>query len=313
MDKAYFSDIRSQILSLLEKANKEVNIAMAWFTSSELFDSLLSCIERGVKVQLALLDNPINFMEYAPDFNEFIHAGGILKIANPIDGFMHHKFCVIDDASVITGSYNWTYYAENRNLENIIITDSKDVITQYNAEFQRLVDKLQTSNECPKYSWEDLENIQNFDFTDFNFEAKELAKVKRVPIHQAVQTISKVSVTERPLNAVSRFSIALEVADGVEIFIPRLTKLPYTSKTEEFFSTADSVCCCIDKEIADNKFKTIKDAEISKITHGKINQTLRVRFFLHETGDLIATIHCVETRLAIDVKVTDLNLVAYVD
>lgn len=300
-------------MNRLDSAQREVNIAMAWFTSSELFGSIISCIERGVKVHLVLLDNPINFMEYAPDFNMFIEAGGILKIAHPEDGFMHHKFCVIDDTYVITGSYNWTYYAEKRNIENVIITDSKDVVTQYNAEFQRLVDKLHTSNDCPKYSWEDLENIQDFDYTDLNFEAKEIAKVKCLPIHQAVQTISHVSVTKRPLRAVSKFSIALEVADGVETFIPRQTELPYTSKTEEFYSTADSVRCHIDKEIADNKFKTIKDADISKITDGKINQKLRVRFSLHEMGDLIATIHCIETQKVIDVKVTDLNLVDYVD
>ena len=132
MEKAYFKSIRSKIIPLLDKAEKEVRVAMAWFTSSELFQSLLNCIERGVKVELVLLDNATNFMYYAPDFNQLIDAdGGILRIAKSENGFMHHKYCIIDDKIVITGSYNWTYYAETRNIEKIIISDNKEVILQY--------------------------------------------------------------------------------------------------------------------------------------------------------------------------------------
>ena len=118
MEQAYFINIRSKIIPILNEAKKEILIAMAWFTSNELFLSLLESLTRGVKVELVLLDNATNFMYYAPDFNEFINAGGILRIAKPENGFMHHKFCIVDDKVVITGSYNWTYYAETRNIEN---------------------------------------------------------------------------------------------------------------------------------------------------------------------------------------------------
>ena len=81
MQEAHFEKIRSHILSLLKKASEEVLIAMAWFTSIEIFTELINCLNRGVNVKLALLDSPINFMEYAPDFNEFIKTGGNLYIA----------------------------------------------------------------------------------------------------------------------------------------------------------------------------------------------------------------------------------------
>lgn len=70
MEQAYFSQIRSKIIPYLNQAKEEVVIAMAWFTSAELFDALLSCLERRVNVELILLDNAINYMYYAPDFNE---------------------------------------------------------------------------------------------------------------------------------------------------------------------------------------------------------------------------------------------------
>lgn len=106
MERAFFKEIRSKIISQLEDAKKEVIVAMAWFTSGELFEALLNCRKRKVSVKLVLLDNATNFMPYAPDFNELISAGGIVRIARLENGFMHHKFCVIDGRLVITGSYN---------------------------------------------------------------------------------------------------------------------------------------------------------------------------------------------------------------
>ena len=38
MEQAYFSQIRSKIIPYLNQAKKEVVVAMAWFTSAELFD-----------------------------------------------------------------------------------------------------------------------------------------------------------------------------------------------------------------------------------------------------------------------------------
>ena len=121
MELACFSEIRNKIIPFLNNATDKIQVAMAWFTSSELFGALLDALNRNVDVELVLLDNAINYMDYAPDFNELIKLGGKLRIAGADIGFMHHKFCVIDDKIAITGSYNWTYYAETRNVENIII------------------------------------------------------------------------------------------------------------------------------------------------------------------------------------------------
>ena len=121
MEKAYFSDIRNRIIPCLDNATNKIQVAMAWFTSKELFEALINALNRNVDVELILLDNAINYMYYAPDFNELINAGGKLRIAGPEVGFMHHKFCVSDDSLVITGSHNWTCYAETRNVENIVI------------------------------------------------------------------------------------------------------------------------------------------------------------------------------------------------
>ena len=61
MENVHFSNIRSQIIRLLQESTSEVKVAMAWFTNNELFEELLACVKRGVDVQLILLDDEINY------------------------------------------------------------------------------------------------------------------------------------------------------------------------------------------------------------------------------------------------------------
>lgn len=312
MDKAYFSDIRSQILSQLEKAKKEVNIAMAWFTSSELFESIISCIERGVKVQLVLLDSPINFMEYAPDFNKFIETGGILKIVHPEDGFMHHKFCIIDNKYVITGSYNWTYYAETRNIENIIITNSPSVVDQYLGEYDRLQQETSTVPESPRYQWTDIEEMDMIDFTELNYEVNQIAKTRHLPQRKVVQTVSSVSITERPLQAVSKYNIGLHGDDKSAILIPANQPLPFISNPLFVWNNDKHMVCAITKNDGNNEDLIVKE-NVDDITQGETGREIKIQFTLHESGELIGTIQCMETGKVFDIKKNILDLIDYVD
>jgi phosphatidylserine/phosphatidylglycerophosphate/cardiolipin synthase-like enzyme len=51
---------------------------------------------------------------------------------------MHHKFCVIDNQVVLTGSYNWTTNAETRNDENVTVQKDPESATKYSLEFNKL-------------------------------------------------------------------------------------------------------------------------------------------------------------------------------
>jgi phosphatidylserine/phosphatidylglycerophosphate/cardiolipin synthase-like enzyme len=51
---------------------------------------------------------------------------------------MHHKFLVVDDRLVATGSFNWTREAECCNWENLVILDDPALARAFEAEFQRL-------------------------------------------------------------------------------------------------------------------------------------------------------------------------------
>ena len=51
---------------------------------------------------------------------------------------MHHKFMVVDNKSLLTGSYNWTVSAMRYNHENILITEEAGVVRSFLKEFENL-------------------------------------------------------------------------------------------------------------------------------------------------------------------------------
>jgi phosphatidylserine/phosphatidylglycerophosphate/cardiolipin synthase-like enzyme len=51
---------------------------------------------------------------------------------------MHNKFAIIDNRLLLTGSYNWTASANNRNDENLMVIDDPEVIARYQNQFEKL-------------------------------------------------------------------------------------------------------------------------------------------------------------------------------
>lgn len=304
MQEAYFDNIRCQIIKLLQNASKEVSIAMAWFTSIELFDELINCLNRGVTVRLVLLDNPINFMEYAPDFNEFIKTGGDLHIASYDVGLMHHKFCVIDGKIVVTGSYNWTYYAETRNVENILISDDGYVVTKFMHEFDRLLQDVPNIEVAPMYSLEALETMDNVDFTDINYEAEQIGRLYNRPVRKVVETKTQVFVSEIKATPESAFDIGVLAINNddefFEVIIHKGQSLPYTSCDHKlYFNSADNkelVTHIVGSETEEVGF-VIREEMMDELTSGVVsdNLTLLYAMTLEVNGDLRMVVSCQET------------------
>jgi phosphatidylserine/phosphatidylglycerophosphate/cardiolipin synthase-like enzyme len=55
-----------------------------------------------------------------------------------VRGIMHHKFMLIGNGVMTTGSYNWTNNAELFNQENLLILSDPEMIRSYHLEFEKL-------------------------------------------------------------------------------------------------------------------------------------------------------------------------------
>ncbi|WP_404789332.1 DUF655 domain-containing protein [Altericista sp. CCNU0014] len=51
---------------------------------------------------------------------------------------LHHKFGVVDDATVIMGSHNWTEAADRHNDETLLVIEHPTVAAHYEREYERL-------------------------------------------------------------------------------------------------------------------------------------------------------------------------------
>lgn len=141
--KAYFDDIENIIINELMLARKSIKIAVAWFTDAEFIPTLVRKVRGGVEVEILLHHDEINHLgDTSIDFTEFIKHGGKLVWCKGNHSTMHEKFCIIDDEVLIEGTFNWTYYAEVRNDEHIIIfKECSDLVSQFVERYNNLKEK----------------------------------------------------------------------------------------------------------------------------------------------------------------------------
>ena len=158
---------REAILKEIEKAEKEINIAMYVFTDRELSNSLVRARERGVEIKVLLDGKSAEEIEYSKHY--FLSERDLnVKLdkthrsyGNKYKGIMHNKFAIIDNSTLITGSYNWTHSAEELNDENLlIIKDKEELISKFRNKFEELWDKSKTIREPIKINPYDLVKLK---------------------------------------------------------------------------------------------------------------------------------------------------------
>ena len=135
----YFSpdtDILSSLLREIGSAEKSIHFMAFSFTEDTLGSAMRDRFESGIDIQGVFEKRQISrYSEYKQ-----MKAAGMSVIQDRNRGTMHHKVIVIDAETVITGSYNFSKNAEERNSENLlIIKGNPDIAQAYLAEFDRIV------------------------------------------------------------------------------------------------------------------------------------------------------------------------------
>ena len=135
----YFSPENNIISSLLREigsAKKSIHFMAFSFTQDELGSAMRDRFESGIDVRGVFEERQISrYSEF-----ERMKAAGMSVIQDRNRGTMHHKVIVIDEETVITGSYNFSKNAEERNSENLlIIKGNPNIAEAYLAEFDRIV------------------------------------------------------------------------------------------------------------------------------------------------------------------------------
>ena len=136
----------THILREIDKAQKELLIAVYAFTSDEIARAVVQAKKRGVSIQI-VLDREFDtaneksqgrFLEEQKIPLKRI-SGSKAVVLEKEAGLMHQKFSVIDRKIVFTGSYNWTYSADSSNDENLLLfRDAGPLAEEYRKVFFQL-------------------------------------------------------------------------------------------------------------------------------------------------------------------------------
>ncbi len=137
--RVYFSPrggAKDAIIDLINGAKQEICLAIYSFTDPDLAYALIAAHRRKVAVHI-IHDRSQNSAR-GSQIDRLTWAG-INVQCYAYKSLLHHKFMVVDQKALVTGSMNWTKNGENRNAENTLIYPNyPDLATKYHNCFERL-------------------------------------------------------------------------------------------------------------------------------------------------------------------------------
>ncbi len=156
--QSWQQSVNGLINKTLETAQKSIHFSLFVFSSQSLVNTLENQSLKGVVIQ-GLIDPSFayryysegldmmgiavaNKCKYEPDNRPWQKPISTVGVPNlPPGDRLHHKFGIIDNSIVITGSHNWTAAANNNNDETLLVIANSQVAAHFSREFQRLYQK----------------------------------------------------------------------------------------------------------------------------------------------------------------------------
>jgi len=128
--------VSEKLISLLSGAQSSIRFMAFSFTHDSIAEAMRDRAKSGVKVQGIFEDRGSD-----SEYSEYGKLKKVQGIEVRLDGnpyIMHHKVIIIDDRTVVFGSFNFSAGADESNDENVLIVHNADFAAHYLAEFQRV-------------------------------------------------------------------------------------------------------------------------------------------------------------------------------
>jgi phosphatidylserine/phosphatidylglycerophosphate/cardiolipin synthase-like enzyme len=115
------------IVRELDSAKKEILVQAYSFTSKPIAKALVDAKKRGVNVEVVLDKSQRRERYTSADF--LVHAG-IPTLIDDRHAIAHNKIMIIDRNTLITGSFNFTKAAEEKNAENLLVLKGNQALVE---------------------------------------------------------------------------------------------------------------------------------------------------------------------------------------
>lgn len=118
----------AEIVTEISRAQHSVLVQAYSFTSAPIAKALVDAKKRGVDVR-AILDKSQRTEKYSGA--DFLANSGVLVRIDDRHAIAHNKVMVIDGETVITGSFNFTKAAQEKNAENLLVLHDRGPAARY--------------------------------------------------------------------------------------------------------------------------------------------------------------------------------------
>ncbi|MBR9676203.1 hypothetical protein GOV05_04290 [Candidatus Woesearchaeota archaeon] len=126
---------RQKVLGEINKAKQSIYFMTFSFTDQSISDALINKKNEGLVVSGVFESKRTSF---SYNKHDDLKSGGVTVYKDNNKYNMHHKVFIIDNQTVILGSYNPTNAGTKRNDENIIIINNPSVAQKYYEEYLTL-------------------------------------------------------------------------------------------------------------------------------------------------------------------------------
>jgi phosphatidylserine/phosphatidylglycerophosphate/cardiolipin synthase-like enzyme len=134
-------DPTETIVQEIDTAHMSVFVQAYALTSRDITTALLDAKHRGVDVRVIVDRSQLREDRSDAFAVQRLASGEVPVWVDTISGIAHSKVMVIDGNRVITGSFNYTWSAEHKNAENLLVIRDPSIAAQYeqnwNARVQR--------------------------------------------------------------------------------------------------------------------------------------------------------------------------------
>jgi phosphatidylserine/phosphatidylglycerophosphate/cardiolipin synthase-like enzyme len=122
------AECTDRIVEEIHHAKSEIFVQAYSFTSKPIAQALVNAHKKGIKV-LVILDKSQRSARYTSA--TFLANMQIPTYIDTRHAIAHNKIIIIDKTTTITGSFNFTKAAQERNAENLLIVRSREIAKAY--------------------------------------------------------------------------------------------------------------------------------------------------------------------------------------
>lgn len=144
----YGGGVDIPVAAAIDATQRTLDFAAFEFNNTVITEAILRAKARGVQVRM-VTDSEHGLEDEDSTVDQLI-AAGIPVVADTRTAFMHDKFMILDGATVVTGSWNFTVNDTYRNNNNVLILRSRNAALNYQAEFDEMFVNGQFGPRSPR-------------------------------------------------------------------------------------------------------------------------------------------------------------------